>query len=279
MNARSISRAAERKARKESKKIQISDTQLTADRANAQLSTGPRTDAGKRTSSLNAVKTGLTGQTVLLPSDDATLYENHLQRFIADHQPEAGRESELVQSLADAQWRLNRIPGLEMAIFARGRIEFAEKFAEYDESMAAALVDGETIVVYQRELRNLHTQEGRLRRHYEKDLAELKDLQAQRAASDRPARPLPPPPPLAAMLSGSAQAAARGAKQKKNLADVAAAGESVAREFLNTNGFEFSDPNADLDHMNAEQLENEILRLEAELAGNRDINGPVKKAA
>ena len=181
--------------------------------------------------------------------------------------------------LADAQWRLNRIPGLEMAIFARGRIEFAEKFAEYDESMAAALVDGETIVVYQRELRNLHTQEGRLRRHYEKDLAELKELQAQRAAADRPARPLPPPPPLAAMLSGSAQAAARGAKQKKNLADVAAAGESVVREFLNTNGFEFSDPNADLDHMNAEPLENEILRLEAEVAGSRDANGPTKKAA
>jgi hypothetical protein len=37
---------------------------------NAQLSTGPRSAEGKAVS-MNAVKTGLTGRTVLLPSDDA----------------------------------------------------------------------------------------------------------------------------------------------------------------------------------------------------------------
>jgi hypothetical protein len=136
---------------------------------------------------MNAVKSGLTGQTVLLPSDDAALYERHVQRFVADHKPEGDRESELVQSLADAQWRMNRIPGLEMAIFARGRVQFAEKFAEYDDQTAAALTDAETLVVYQRALRNLQTQEGRIRRQYRNDLAELKALQAERVISNQPA--------------------------------------------------------------------------------------------
>ncbi|HEX4770620.1 MAG TPA: hypothetical protein VH351_07315 [Bryobacteraceae bacterium] len=125
----------------------VSSAQLAANRANAQLSTGPVTATGKRVSSLNAVKTGLTGQTVLLPSDDAALYERHVKRFVADHQPESDRESELVQSLTDAQWRLNRLPGLEMAIFARGRVQFAEKYADYDNTLAAALTDAETLVV------------------------------------------------------------------------------------------------------------------------------------
>jgi hypothetical protein len=172
----------------------IKPAQLAANRANSQLSTGPRSEEGKKISSLNAVKTGLTGQTVLLPSDDAALYEKHVQRFVADHRPEGDRESELVQSMADAQWRLNRIPGLEMAIFARGRVQFAEKYAEYEHPMAAALTDAETIVVYQRELRNLHTQETRIRRQYQNDLAELKALQTERMLTHQPA--LPPPAAL-----------------------------------------------------------------------------------
>ncbi len=45
----------------------VSDAQLAANRANAQLSTGPRSQTGLTASALNAVKTGLTGRTVLLP--------------------------------------------------------------------------------------------------------------------------------------------------------------------------------------------------------------------
>ncbi|MBV8807686.1 MAG: hypothetical protein JO033_03345 [Acidobacteriaceae bacterium] len=51
------------------------DAQIPANKKNAQLSTGPTSQTGKAKSSLNAVKTGLTSRTVLLPSDDAALYE------------------------------------------------------------------------------------------------------------------------------------------------------------------------------------------------------------
>jgi len=48
----------------------ISERRLAANRANAQLSTGPRTEEGKAVSSLNAVKTGLCGRIVLVPSEE-----------------------------------------------------------------------------------------------------------------------------------------------------------------------------------------------------------------
>jgi hypothetical protein len=76
---------------------------VEANRANAQLSTGPRTEQGKAKSSLNAVKTGLTGRTVLLPSDDAVQYERQVQRFFAELKPIGESESALVQSLADTE--------------------------------------------------------------------------------------------------------------------------------------------------------------------------------
>jgi hypothetical protein len=188
MTARSIRRAAERKAQKAAEKEarlqpteteSISEARLAANRANAQLSTGARTPEGKAISSMNAVKTGLTGRTVLLPSDDAEAYQQHLTAYESEFQPVGLRERELVQSLADIQWRLQRIPGLEMAIYARGREEFAGQFEKQDPAVCAARIDLETFIHYQKPLRNLQIQEGRLQRQRQKDMAELRELQQE----------------------------------------------------------------------------------------------------
>jgi hypothetical protein len=162
----------------------VSEAKLAANRANAQLSSGPRTAAGKAVSSMNAVKTGLTGRTVLLPSDDAEAYRNLLAAYENEFKPVGLRECELVQSLADIQWRLQRIPGLEMAIYARGREEFAEQFEDFDPAARSARLDLETFIHYQKPLRNLQLQEGRLQRQREKDIAELRELQQERRKPD-----------------------------------------------------------------------------------------------
>ncbi|HXE05195.1 MAG TPA: hypothetical protein VN579_04340 [Bryobacteraceae bacterium] len=103
--------------------------QLAANLANAQASTGPKSEEGKNRSSLNALKTGLTGRTVLMPGEEAQAYQDHVCRFIDEFAPANAREEEIVQSLADTRWRLLRIPALESNIYALGQLEFGEKFS------------------------------------------------------------------------------------------------------------------------------------------------------
>lgn len=193
MTPRALRRAQERKQAKLARKEQLSEARLAANQANAEMSTGPTSDAGKAKSSLNAVKTGLTGRTVLLSTDDAAVYERHIQAYQAEFQPVGLRETALVQSLADTDWRLERIPALEMAIYARGRHEFAEKFAHEDAAVRPGLIELETFLTYEKQLRNLQIQEGRLRRQREKDAAELRQLQTERASELRASASGQPP--------------------------------------------------------------------------------------
>jgi hypothetical protein len=157
-----------------------SSAQIAANQRNAHLSTGPTSETGKAKSSLNAVKTGLTGRTVLLPSDDAGLYEAHVSEFMKRFAPADDDEQKLVQSLADTEWRLLRIPALEMGIYALGRVECAELFANEDEAVRKHLIEAKIFLNYQRQLNNLSIQEGRLRRQREKDTAALRELQENR---------------------------------------------------------------------------------------------------
>jgi hypothetical protein len=155
----------------------VSPARLAANRANAQLSTGPTSPEGRAKSSLNAVKTALTGRTVLLPADDADAYEQHLRDYDKEFKPMTPRECALVQSLADTAWRLDRIPGLEMAIYAQGRIQFADHEPD--------LIDLQTFLAYEKQLRNLQLQEARLHRRREKDMAELRQMQQERSRRER----------------------------------------------------------------------------------------------
>jgi hypothetical protein len=157
-----------------------SHAQLAANQRNAQLSTGPTSEVGKAKSSLNAVKTGLTGRTVLLPGDDAALYETHVSEFTKRHEPAAEDERNLVQSLGDTEWRLLRIPALEFGIYALGRLEFAELFPQEDEPVRKQLIEAKVFLAYQRQLNNLSIQENRLRRQREKDTVVLRELQENR---------------------------------------------------------------------------------------------------
>ncbi len=132
-----LRREPERKANKLARKT-------VANRENAQLSTGPVTEAGKAKSSLNALKSGLTGRAVLLATDAAAQYQAHVQSYADHFQPVGPEEQTLVQSLADTAWRLARVPGLEMAIYAQGRIEFADEFEDQNEAVRPALIEAQT---------------------------------------------------------------------------------------------------------------------------------------
>ena len=82
-------------------------------RANAQHSTGPRTKPANSAPPLNAIRHGLTAQTVVLPSEDAAAHQSHSRQFFSEYQPATPTETQLVQELIDTSWRLNRIPLLK----------------------------------------------------------------------------------------------------------------------------------------------------------------------
>ena len=115
----------------------------------------------------------------LLPPP-STSSHHHLTAFQDEYQPIGLSEWELVQSIADTFWRLARIPCLEMAIFAKGRIEFANLFDEHALAARPHLIDAHTFLVYEKQIRNLLLQEARLVRRRERESAELRKLQDER---------------------------------------------------------------------------------------------------
>src|SRR5271166_5240461 len=76
-------------------------------------STGPRTPEGKQRTRLNALRHGLTGQTVVLPTEDLQAYKTFCDDFVVHYVPVGPVERQLVQTIADTSWRLNRISAME----------------------------------------------------------------------------------------------------------------------------------------------------------------------
>jgi hypothetical protein len=61
---------------------------------------------------------GLTGQTVVLPTDDLAAYQRSCAEFHAELKPKGLLETEAVQTIADTHWRLDRIRAMENNLFA-----------------------------------------------------------------------------------------------------------------------------------------------------------------
>jgi hypothetical protein len=91
--------------------------QIEANRRNALQSTGPTTPEGKRRSRCNAVRHGLTAETVIAALEDSEDYEAFEAAVIADYDAESAVERELVLRLASVLWRLRRATGIETALF------------------------------------------------------------------------------------------------------------------------------------------------------------------
>ncbi len=165
-------------------KKEISPEQLAANIRNAHLSHGPTSEAGQKKVSMNALKTGLTGVQVLLPTDDAALYEAHVRDYKNEFQPVGPEETHLLQSIIDTRWRLARIPGLETALLdlARRQLIKAEPALADNPS---PLLEMQARIHLQKDLRNLHLQENRLVRRREREMKELRALQAARKTAEK----------------------------------------------------------------------------------------------
>jgi hypothetical protein len=91
--------------------------QIEANRRNAQLSTGPVTEEGKRRSRQNALRHGLTAETVIGALEDAEDYAAFELAITADYDAQSAVERELVLRLASLLWRLRRATAIESGLF------------------------------------------------------------------------------------------------------------------------------------------------------------------
>src|SRR6187455_3276943 len=95
-----------------------SPRQIDANRRNARLSTGPVTEQGKQRSRRNAIRHGLTAETIIDALEDADDYAAFEMAVTADFEASTAVERELVLRLASLLWRLRRATAIESGLFA-----------------------------------------------------------------------------------------------------------------------------------------------------------------
>jgi hypothetical protein len=87
--------------------------QIEANRRNAFRSTGPKTEEGKRRTRQNALRHGLTSETVIVAVEDIEDYQAFEASVIADYDARTAVERELVLRLASLLWRIRRATTIE----------------------------------------------------------------------------------------------------------------------------------------------------------------------
>ena len=87
--------------------------QIEANRRNALSSTGPKTQDGKRRTRHNAVRHGLTAETVVVALEDIQDYQAFEASVVADYDARTAVERELVLRLASLLWRIRRATAIE----------------------------------------------------------------------------------------------------------------------------------------------------------------------
>jgi hypothetical protein len=164
-----------------------SSARVEANRQNAQSSSGPRTEAGKQKSSLNAIKHGLTGQTLLLPAEQVEPYQRFTEGLLKELAPVGIQETDLAHGIVSSRWRMHQIHAMESAIYAMGVLEYAGQFEDQTPEMAIAMARAVTFEKKRPDLERLRRYESQMNRQAKKDLTLLKELQAIRSEQEKEA--------------------------------------------------------------------------------------------
>ncbi len=88
-----------------------------ANRANAQKSSGPKTEQGKAAASQNSFKHGLYSKALIIPGEDPALFEALRTDLAAEHSPVGLTEELLVDEVAQHYWRMKRYRALEAQMY------------------------------------------------------------------------------------------------------------------------------------------------------------------
>jgi hypothetical protein len=128
--------------------------------------------------SLNAVRHGLTGQTVVMPWEDRQEYDRFCQAFLEDLKPVGFEQTQLAQTIVDCQWRLNRATAYESAIF------YYEAYLAYqglhEEEVEVEMCKARVAMTVEKHQLNITLYESRIQRKMLNARKSLKELQSSR---------------------------------------------------------------------------------------------------
>jgi hypothetical protein len=158
-----------------------SDLQIEANRRNAQLSTGPRTERGRRISSMNALRHGLTAQHVTVFDEtekDFRRFHRDLTRVL---QPKGAMEAQLCERVIICAWRLRRVYRIETGMFSKAR----KSWAPGGPTMATDIETVYTRLSSQHDdIAKLSRYEASIERSLRRALVDLDRRQARRKGDD-----------------------------------------------------------------------------------------------
>jgi hypothetical protein len=119
--------------------MSLTEAQLNANRANAQKSTGPTSPEGKKRSSLNGMRHGLTGSTFLMTDSDRAGFRTFAESFIKALKPASEVKRHFAELVARDHHRLARLRAIEENTFAPGRFGKAANIDTNHEAVHSAL--------------------------------------------------------------------------------------------------------------------------------------------
>ena len=144
--------------------------------ANAQLSSGPRTEQGKRRSAGNSTRHGLASRKLqMISPHERAEFDQHCAEMLAALAPQGAIERQLADAVVFDQWRLTRARALESEIFARGFMRAKDELFSGAETWTAQAKNLALLTLY----------EQRINRVLARNTAQLDSLQTARKATPR----------------------------------------------------------------------------------------------
>jgi hypothetical protein len=165
--------------------MDLSEKQLAANRANAQKSTGPRTEAGKNVSKHNAFKHGLTGNATVMNIEDAREQRDFTEAYIKSLNPVGPAETQLAGVIALDNWRLNRVKTLEENTLSLGEMKFFDSIEAEHPQIHHAMCQAAAFTSELKTFNTLSLHEQRITRGIHKNMKLYWDMQDRRKAEER----------------------------------------------------------------------------------------------
>ncbi len=129
---------------------------------------------------MNALRHGLTARVVVLPTEDMDAWKAFSKEIVDSLDAQTPVERQFAQTVADNQWRINRIRSIEDGMLAMGHFEDAGNFDTPSPAIHSAMTAARAFRDDSKSFVNLSIYEQRLHRSMKESLRQLRELQAER---------------------------------------------------------------------------------------------------